>query len=105
MSQRPRGEILKNKSNQKIVTDEDLVQNSVMTEKIVKNSVMDAKIDPRVVMELSMFKIGGWNNLQPATKFYWKNIWMRMHRGCGSYFQTEIHFLWTSEYTVLSEPA
>ena len=27
--------------------------------------VMDAKIDPKVVMDLSMFKIGGWNSLQP----------------------------------------
>ena len=27
---------------------------------------MDAKIGPKVVMDLSMFKIGGWNNLQPS---------------------------------------
>ena len=26
---------------------------------------MDAKIDPKVVMDLSIFKIGGWNSLQP----------------------------------------
>ena len=26
---------------------------------------MDAKIDPKVVMDLSMFKSGGWNSLQP----------------------------------------
>ena len=29
----------------------------------MKNFVMDAKIDPRVVMDLSIFKIGGWNCL------------------------------------------
>ena len=52
------------KSNQKIVTNEELVQNSVMNEKFVKNFVSDAKIDPKVVMDLSIFKIGGWNSLQ-----------------------------------------
>ena len=26
---------------------------------------MDAKIDPKVVMDLSIFKIGGWSSLQP----------------------------------------
>ena len=36
------------KSNRKIVMDEELVQ----------NDVMDAKIDPKVVMDLSIFKIG-----------------------------------------------
>ena len=36
-------------------------QNIAMNEKIVKSSVMDAKIDPKVVMDLSIFKIGGWN--------------------------------------------
>ena len=41
-----------------------LVQNGVMIEKIVKNFVMNAKIDPKVVMDLSKFKIGGWNSLQ-----------------------------------------
>ena len=37
-----------------------------MDENIEKNSVMNAKIDPNVVMGLSMFKIVGWNNLQPS---------------------------------------
>ena len=44
--------------------NEELVQNNVMNEKFVKNFVMNAKIDPKVVMDLSIFKIGGWNSLQ-----------------------------------------
>ena len=40
-------------------------QKIVMDGKFVKNFVMDAKIDPKVVMDLSIFKIGGWNSLQP----------------------------------------
>ena len=39
-----------------------------MNEDFVKNSVMHANIDPKVVMDLSMFKIGGWNNLQPSNQ-------------------------------------
>ena len=31
----------------------------------MKNFVMDVKIDPKVVMDLSIFKIDGWNSLQP----------------------------------------
>ena len=50
------------KSNQNIVMDEELVQNGVMDGKFVKNFVMNAKIDPKVVMDLSIFKIGGWNS-------------------------------------------
>ena len=63
------------KINQKIVMDEELIQND-MDEKLlqddvtdgqfVKNFVMDAKIDPMVVMGLSIFKIGGWNSVQPS---------------------------------------
>ena len=67
------------KSNQKIVMNEESVQNSVMNEerlvqngvmndKFVKNFVMNAKIDPKVVMDLSIFKIGGWNSLQPINQ-------------------------------------
>ena len=66
------------KSNQKIVMNEELVQNGVMNEelvqngvmneKFVKNFVMNAKIDPKVVMDLSIFKIGGWNSLQPINQ-------------------------------------
>ena len=44
------------KSNQKIVMNEELVQNGVMNEQFVKNFVMNAKIDPKVVMDLSIFK-------------------------------------------------
>ena len=43
-------------------------QNIVMNEKFVKNSVMVAKIDPKVVRDLSIFKIGGWTNLQPINQ-------------------------------------
>ena len=39
-----------------------------MNEEFVKNSVVIAKIDPKVVMELSTFKIGGWNNVQPSNQ-------------------------------------
>ena len=39
-----------------------------MNEEFVKNSVMIAQIDPKVVMELSTFKIGGWNKLQPSNQ-------------------------------------
>ena len=46
------------KINQKIVMDDELVQ----------NDVMDAKIDPKVVMDLSIFKTGGWNSLQPSNQ-------------------------------------
>ena len=35
------------KSNQKIVMDEELVQNGVMGDKFVKNFVIGAKIDPK----------------------------------------------------------
>ena len=35
-----------------------------MDGKFVKIFVMYAKIDPMVVMDLSIFKIGGWNSLQ-----------------------------------------
>ena len=76
MSQRFRGKIWKSdhkvvmdvKNNQKIVMDEELVQNSVMDGKFVKNFVMDAKIDLKVVMDLSIFKICGWNSLQPMNQ-------------------------------------
>ena len=37
------------------------VQNDVMNRKFLKNFVMGAKIDTKVVIDLSMFEIGGWN--------------------------------------------
>ena len=48
--------------------DELLVQNGVMDGKFVMNFVMDAKIDPKVVIDLSIFKFGGRNNLQPINQ-------------------------------------
>ena len=52
------------KSSQKIVVNEKLVQYGEMNEKIVKNFVINSTIDPKVVRDLSIFKIGGWNSLQ-----------------------------------------
>ena len=43
-------------------------QNIVMNEEFVKDSVMSAKTDLTVLMELSTFIIGGWNNLQPSNQ-------------------------------------
>ena len=43
-----------------------------MNEQFVKNSVMNAKIDPKVVMDLSKFKVAGWNNLQSSNKKHWE---------------------------------
>ena len=80
------------KSNQNIAMDEESVQNSVADEEFVESSVMDAKIDPKVVMDLSMFKIGGCNNLQRCNQnsigtaeqsnIFWNNSLMRRCRGC-----------------------
>ena len=39
-----------------------------MDRKFVKTFVMGAKIDPKVVMDLSIFKIGGCNSLQPSNR-------------------------------------
>ena len=50
------------------VMDGEMVQNDVMDGTFVKNFVMYAKIDPKVVMDLSIFKIGGWNSLQPINQ-------------------------------------
>ena len=61
--------MMDDKINQKIVMDEESVENHGMTKKLVKNDVMDAKIDPKVLMDLSIFKIGGWNSLQPINQF------------------------------------
>ena len=53
---------------QNVLMDEELVQNVLMDEKMVKNFVMGAKIDPKVVVALSVFKIGGRNILQPSNR-------------------------------------
>ena len=60
--------VMDEKINPKIVMDEELVQNDVMAEKLIQNNVMNAKIDPKVVMDLSIFKMGGWNSLQPINQ-------------------------------------
>ena len=59
---------MNDKINQKTVMDEELVKNGVMDGKFVKNFVMDAKIDPKVVTDLSIFKIGGWNSLRTSNQ-------------------------------------
>ena len=43
-------------------------KNIVTHEEFVKNSEMNAKNDPKVVMVQSIYKIGGWNNLQPSNQ-------------------------------------
>ena len=60
--------VMDDKLIQKIVMDEELVQNGLMDENFVKNFVMGAKIGPKLVMDLSVFKIGGWNILQPSNR-------------------------------------
>ena len=73
-----------------------MVQNSVMNEKFVKNFVMNAKIGPKVVMDLSIFKIGGWNSLQPISQTLWEAFvdenepWLLI-----GFPNREIHFLVT----------
>ena len=57
----------KRKSNQKIAMDEELVQEIVMDEELVQYGVMDGKF-VKVVLDLSIFKIGGWNILQPSNQ-------------------------------------
>ena len=52
--------IWKNNQNS-VIKNEELVQNGEMNEKFVKNFVMNGKFDLKVVMDLSIFKIGGWN--------------------------------------------
>ena len=61
---------------------EELVQNGVMIGKFVMNFVMNAKIDPKVVMDLSTFKIGGWNSLQPINQKLLEEFLTRMNLGC-----------------------
>ena len=46
--------------------DVELVQDGVLDGKFVKNFVMNAKMHPKVVMDLSIFKTGGWSSLQPS---------------------------------------
>ena len=46
----------------------EFVKNIVMDEHFLKDSVVDAKMDPKVVTDLSIFKVGGWNKLQPTNQ-------------------------------------
>ena len=57
------------KSNQNIVMSEALVNKSAMNEEFEKNNLISANIDPNVVTDLSVFKTGGWNSLQPKTQY------------------------------------
>ena len=65
-----------------------------MDEKLVQNFVMNAKIDSKVVMDLSIFKIGGWNSPQPINQNLLEEIvdenepWLLIGK-----FQAEIHSL------------
>ena len=75
MSQRPRGQKRDKLESEKSLhfekiweSEESNQKNIVMSEEFVKSSVMSAKIDANVVVELSIFKIGGWNNLQPRNQ-------------------------------------
>ena len=56
------------KSDQKVVMDEALVQNGAADQELVQNGAMDVKIDPKVVVDLSIFKIGGWNSLNSTNQ-------------------------------------
>ena len=42
--------------------------NIVMNEHILKNIVTNANLDPKVAMDPSMFKNGGWHHLQPSNR-------------------------------------
>ena len=40
-------------------------------------------MDPKVVMDLSIVKVGGWNSLQPTDQNLLEEFFlMRMNRGC-----------------------
>ena len=49
-------------------------QNIVMNEEFVKNNVIKAKLDPKVVMDFSIFEMGGWNNFQPSNQHLQNNL-------------------------------
>ena len=42
----------------------------------------NAQINPKVVMDLSIFKVGGWNNLQPGNHSVLKEFIEEMNGGC-----------------------
>ena len=85
--------VMNDKINPKVVMDEELVPNDAMDEELVqngamdgqfvKNFVMDAKIDPRVVMDLSIFfKLVDGTVCDPVIRICWRNLLIRMNRGC-----------------------
>ena len=63
-------ELVENVTSRDMWKSEKSDQNIGMNEKFVKNCVMNVGVDPKVVMDLSIFEIGGWNNFSPATNIY-----------------------------------
>ena len=61
---------------------EKRLKSDMLDEQFVKKNVMAAKIDPKVVMDLSIFKIGGWNHLQSSNPNCLNNSCMRKIRSC-----------------------
>ena len=60
--------------NQQIVMDEKFMENDAMDEQLMEDGLMDAKIGPKVVMDLSIFKIGGWNNFATQRSTVIENV-------------------------------
>ena len=48
--------------------NEEYVKSIAMNGEFVMNNVMKVKIDPKVVMDLSIFEVGGWNNFQSSSQ-------------------------------------
>ena len=69
-----------------------MLQKSGINENIVKSFVTNAKTDPKVVMDLSIFKIGGWNSLRPIKQNLLEEV-IDENEPWLSEFQTEIHSL------------
>ena len=86
------------KSIQKIVMNEELLQNGVMDEelvggKFVKNFVMGAKIDPKIAMGVFILKIGGWNILQLSNRKLSEECFNENEPRLSIRIQAEIHSL------------
>ena len=69
----------------------------------MKNFVMNAKIDPKVVMDRSIFKIGGWNSLQPINQNLLEEFVDENEPWLMIEFQAGIHFCDTELGTTLCE--
>ena len=52
---------------------------------------MRPKIDPKVVMDLSIFKLMDGTIYRPITKIDWKTLLVRTNRGCLSELHRETH--------------